>query len=74
MTNVAVSVPSISSSLVQSDVAHSQIDPNSIQKHICCLKLTSSQSFYYLRWNILLTGFVYLMIDTCVNEVVHLFF
>ena len=48
-------------------VADSQTDHNSIGKNVYCLKLTLLQSFYFLKWNILLTGIVYLIIDTKVR-------
>ena len=44
--------------------AWSQTDPNGIEKYIHCSKLMPLQSFHCLGWNILLTGVVYLMIDT----------
>ena len=49
---------------IQSGVADSQIDCNSLQKDLYYLKLTMLQIFYCLEWNILLTGVVYLIIDT----------
>ena len=34
------------------------------EKNIYCLKLMLLQSFYRLKWNMFLTGVVYLIIDT----------
>ena len=50
--------------IIQSGVADHQIACDRIQKNVNCKKLILLQSFYCLKWNMLLTRVAYLIIDT----------
>ena len=41
-------------------------------KNVCWCKLILLQSFYYLEWGMLLTGGVYLTIDTCNHFIISM--